>query len=1030
MKRTYKNKSFTTKQKAFTLVELLIVIAIIGILFVVIVSKVDFATDKSKATGVQTDFRSFQVAFDAVAREHQGFAELVNKSDYSELVAAINKNLDNKLKISIDSMGKISMLNGTTDPWDTQYHGEYIVGEDGKDRGALVIYSNGANTKFGSDISITGGTASISTVNDFGKDDYAIVSCFSLAEGYGKIDTVLKGFGNLASGNNNSNVGVETPDTPETPEVPDTPTVPEEPVVPEEPETPAIPSEPSMEGVVAGLYESGSNYTVRLKTWDELCSEGIISSSTNKAVNKTALVGDLVIPNTVKTIEESAFAGCTGLTKVNFEEGSTLYRLYDYVFSGCTSLISVTLPDTVTSLGEYVFESTALEYMILPEGLKSVPRETFDGCQKLAYVKLPSTITEIGRSAFASCISLENIELPEGLKTLYPYAFRSCTGLTSIIIPSTVTSIGGSIMNTECGSFASCSNLSSVIFAPNSQLKSIGDGAFSGCPLESFEIPSTVTSIGIYSFSGSPIKELFIPKSVTTIKKGAFSGAAIETLIFEDGSNLTTVDYGAFKNCKSLTSVRIPASLTIIEGHHQYGGIFEGSGLVEVTFEEGSQLTKINNYAFKGCSSLVSFMIDADSSCNYIGPYAFENCSSLTNMTIPNAVTTINKYTFSGSGLQEISIPDNVLSIEAGAFYNCKKLTTVNFGENSKLQYLKQEYFNGWIGAFANCSSLTSIVLPESLISIDSAVFINCKKLSSVTIPASITELPGVSNTFVFLGCTSLHTIYYTGTLEQWCAIEWDMSPFNYGAALYIQGELVEHLTFENTNITEVGGWSNCTSLKSVHISDNVTTINGAAFKDCPNLETVTMGDGVVTIGSQAFYNCKKLTNVQIGNNVETLQSSVFYGCESIRTVTMGPNINSIADYVFYDCDNSKTIYFTGTLEQWLNMDWSANWCSPLDKYGTLYIQGELLVDVVIPDGTTTLNSRIFYRCTSVKSIYIPKSVTNIYRTALMYSSINTVVYEGTMEEWEAISKGSDWNKYSNIYKVQCSDGVVSTPQS
>ena len=120
-KPTYKNNQHL--RKAFTLIELLIVIAIIGILFVVLVSKVDFATDKSKTTGVQTDFRSFQVAFDAVAREHQGFEYLVNENDYSELVTAINKNLDNKLKISIDSMGKISMLNGTTDPWKVEYHG-------------------------------------------------------------------------------------------------------------------------------------------------------------------------------------------------------------------------------------------------------------------------------------------------------------------------------------------------------------------------------------------------------------------------------------------------------------------------------------------------------------------------------------------------------------------------------------------------------------------------------------------------------------------------------------------------------------------------------------------------------------------------------------------------------------------------------------------------------------------------------------------------------------------------------------------
>ena len=132
MKHTYKNNQH--KRKAFTLVELLIVIAIIGILFIVLISKVDFATDKAKVTGVQTDFRSFQMAFETVAKENSGFSELVDES-YEKLEMAINKNLDNKLKIDIDADGKITMINDAKDPWGTEYHGVYLSGSDGNDRG-------------------------------------------------------------------------------------------------------------------------------------------------------------------------------------------------------------------------------------------------------------------------------------------------------------------------------------------------------------------------------------------------------------------------------------------------------------------------------------------------------------------------------------------------------------------------------------------------------------------------------------------------------------------------------------------------------------------------------------------------------------------------------------------------------------------------------------------------------------------------------------------------------------------------------
>ena len=255
-KLNYKHK------KAFTLIELLIVIAIIGILFIVLVSKVDFATDKAKATGVQTDFRSFQMAFDTVAKENAGFNTFgwdtgdVNqdgiRNSYDEgdngagggtakngiqdgtevftghkvydetftkvfslkkngtgsydrdalnrLETAINANLDPKLHITIKDDGEIVMANGARDPWNKEYHGYYITNAeaDGKDRGAIVMYSDGANNEFGSDHKIANGIVSISISgnNKAGKDDYSIVSIYSYVNGYGEVLNITTGFSN------------------------------------------------------------------------------------------------------------------------------------------------------------------------------------------------------------------------------------------------------------------------------------------------------------------------------------------------------------------------------------------------------------------------------------------------------------------------------------------------------------------------------------------------------------------------------------------------------------------------------------------------------------------------------------------------------------------------------------------------------------------------------------------------------------------------------------------------------------------
>ena len=199
-----------SNKKAFTLVELLVVIAIIGILFVVLISKVDFATDKSKATGVQTDFRSFQLAVETVARENAGLATLVtvddkgtpetadDVNDYSALAAALNKNLDPKLHVEIDATGKITMKNDThKDPWKEEYTGQYLAGTDKKDRGAIVFYCGGANLEVELEASVAGGKVTVAyAAGAKAEDSYSVATIYTFVNGYGEIISTSTGFSN------------------------------------------------------------------------------------------------------------------------------------------------------------------------------------------------------------------------------------------------------------------------------------------------------------------------------------------------------------------------------------------------------------------------------------------------------------------------------------------------------------------------------------------------------------------------------------------------------------------------------------------------------------------------------------------------------------------------------------------------------------------------------------------------------------------------------------------------------------------
>ena len=284
-----KTLKFNNK-RAFTLIELLIVIAIIGILFIVLVSKVDFATDKARATGVQTDFRSFQMAFETVSRENAGFntfgwdtgdlnangkKDVYDQGDngagggiahngiqdgtevftgrktngetftsaftlikpgtdfstvgydsdaIAKLETAINANLDPKLHITIDHMtGDITMANGAQDPWKNPYHGQYISAEDGMDRGAIVIYSDGPNGVNGSEHVVRNGVATISIPgnNKDGKDDYGMVVVYSIVNSYGRVDVTTTGFSNNQSPENHNGNNVVVDDNNGNIDVPD-----------------------------------------------------------------------------------------------------------------------------------------------------------------------------------------------------------------------------------------------------------------------------------------------------------------------------------------------------------------------------------------------------------------------------------------------------------------------------------------------------------------------------------------------------------------------------------------------------------------------------------------------------------------------------------------------------------------------------------------------------------------------------------------------------------------------------------------
>ena len=291
--------------------------------------------------------------------------------------------------------------------------------------------------------------------------------------------------------------------------------------------------------------------------------------------------GSFDIPNSVTSIGEGAFAGCTKLTAINVASGNTKFFaddgvLYDYEK---TTLICYPGGKTGSTFG-------------IPNTVKSIGFAAFYGCTALTNVTIPNSVTSIGDGAFYGCTGLTGVTIGNSVKTIGEYAFSGCIKLTDVTIPDSVTGI-------EEGAFSGCTVLTGVTIG--NSVKTIGNRVFSGCTaLTNVTIPNSVTTIGQGAFSGcTALTNVTIPNSVTTIGQGAFYGCTDLTSV-TIGNSVKNIGEFAFYGCTKLTGVIIPDSVTTIE----QGAFYGCTGLTDVTI--GNSVTNIGNYAFSGCSKLTT----------------------------------------------------------------------------------------------------------------------------------------------------------------------------------------------------------------------------------------------------------------------------------------------------------------------------------------------------------------------------------------------------------------------------------------
>ena len=495
-------------------------------------------------------------------------------------------------------------------------------------------------------------------------------------------------------------------------------------------------------------------------------------------------------------------------------------------------------------------------------------------------------------------------------------------------------------------------------------------------------------------------------KAVTYVgnRSGRFGGGNLTNVIISEG--ITTIGFFGFRNCDDLTSVTLPNSLTEIG----YGAFRDCKSLKSITIPEN--VTNIGAEAFSYCYNLEEIKVSKYNE-KYI---SINNCLieketkklvfGCKNSVIPNdgSVTTICGNAFAGSGLTKIVIPDTITEIEEGAFSGCSGLESIEVDPNNKtyisvnnclIDKKAKELVAGCknsvipetgvtkIGnyAFAGCSDLTDIVIPDGVWIIGYRAFMDCVNLTSVSVPDSLSNIWHGA----FLNCNSLKNVSLPDSLHELGSNAFDgcssLTSFTVPSGI----KEIKHGLFRS-----------CFNLKSVTIPSAVTIIEDEAFYKCESLTSVTIPDSVTDIGDYAFYYCTSLEDITIPDKVASIGINAFYGCNSLKNIIIPDSMTNIDPTVFGECNNIEQIIVSENNEAYIGKNnclidkqtktlilGCKNSVIPADgsvvKIGdTAFKNCKELTEISVPDDVTSIGDYAFSGCISLKNVYLSANLTSI----------------------------------------------------
>ena len=643
----------------------------------------------------------------------------------------------------------------------------------------------------------------------------------------------------------------------------------------------------------------------------------------------------------LRSIADYAFYGCTNLSSIEFSD--SLVSIGKYAFSGSsTSPMSLS---TVT----FKHNATTTSHNVCIDSIGSYAFAYNDGLHSLVF---NCKVNEIKNGAFFSCTALDFIEFnyvgtsgsssSDVVTVLEAYngnVFKNDYKL-SIVLPDPrmVQRYKDIWLSTAIERYLLTAK-SYVVNDPiygdfvyaivNSTNRTVTVTNYLGSETE-VVFPSSVAING-YTYTvvrigretnnnttvmngfviGSNVTKITIPYTVTTIGEDAFSySESLRTVIVDDKvvngsiytSKLETIEQKAFAGCANLETVLLPNSLKTLQSSvfmdctslNYYNDLTtKGIKIVEYIEPINDGILSIGSYCFAGCTSLTNYYIA--NQVKNIGDYVFQNCTSLSTITFSSypLITSIGRYSFANTVIEEITIPESVTNVGNYAFYNDKSLRSVYLmrektENNQSITTTERNVFSG-----VNNPHLRVFVSTKDYSSYHTSVGWSTATVIENQITSdglyAYAVLPNAAESIIikaYLGTDAEITIPYSLTIE--------------GASYYVR---------------QIGAYFGTQTLEKVKFAANsrITAIDDYAFAECHALKEIILPADLTTIGKYGFYNCTKLERVELPNKLETISDYLFSGCSSLREIIVPESVETLGNASFANCINLArvTIKFT-----------------------------------------------------------------------------------------------------------------------